>query len=151
MHSVIQVTLLSVEKASFHLSIPAFIGERPIHMLIDTGASRTVFDASRFREFHPGSKSLNMDNQDVISTGIGTDALEISMIRIKDLRIGDWVARTYTSVLIDLSNVNQTYTMLGIQPIDGILGGDLLLKLKAIIDYQKRQLKITFRKFNPQR
>ncbi len=36
----------------------------------------------------------------------------------------------YQAVVLNMEHVNQSYPMLGQQPIDGVLGGDLLHELR---------------------
>ncbi|OQA10334.1 MAG: hypothetical protein BWY67_01178 [Bacteroidetes bacterium ADurb.Bin397] len=43
-------------------------------------------------------------------------------------------------VLLDLSHVNQSYEILKLKPVDGVIGGDLLKRYEAIIDYSKKTL-----------
>jgi len=42
--------------------------------------------------------------------------------------------------------VNQTYQAIGLPAIDGILGGDLMVKTRAVIDYGKMTIRVRFRK-----
>jgi hypothetical protein len=39
-----------------------------------------------------------------------------------------------------MSQVNMLYRSLGLPAIEGILGGDLLMELKAVIDYKKMEM-----------
>ena len=48
--------------------------------------------------------------------------------------------------MLDLSHVNQSYEQIGLKPIDGVLGSDVLLKYNAVIDYEKKILKLKFKK-----
>jgi hypothetical protein len=133
--------LLDVEQDGFHLMITAFVNGHPINMLIDTGASRTVFDSNKLQEllqFDPESVSQN----ERLSTGIGTTTLESQVVILKELDLGGASIRDYTAVMIDMAQVNETYVRIGLPAIDGVLGGDILVKSKAVIDYHKRILKI---------
>ena len=47
--------LLSIEGDGFHLLVEALLNGRPAKMLIDTGASRTVFDKERITRYIPGA------------------------------------------------------------------------------------------------
>lgn len=146
MTSSIPLSILTIEKGSFHLLIPAFLEGREIHLLVDTGASRTVFDLIRYKESNPESTPKNMPGEEVITSGIGTNNLNIHLIKVSDFGIGEWSVKSYKTILMDLSHVNDTFEKLGFPPIDGILGGDLLLKLDSLIDYKNRELQINFRK-----
>jgi hypothetical protein len=39
-----------------------------------------------------------------------------------------------------MSHIHHAYTMAGVAKVDGILGGDILLKHNAVINYRKRVL-----------
>ena len=46
----------------------------------------------------------------------------------------------YEAAVLNLKHVNQTYEKLKLAPVEGILGGDILLKYKATINYDTREL-----------
>jgi hypothetical protein len=48
--------------------------------------------------------------------------------------------KNYLVAVIDLTHVNQTYEGVGKKPIFGIVGSDILMDRKAIIDYSKKIL-----------
>jgi len=52
----------------------------------------------------------------------------------------------YEAVLLDLSHVNKSYEQIGLKQIEGVLGSDILLKYNAIIDYPKKELRLTYKK-----
>ncbi len=45
-------------------------------------------------------------------------------------------------ICLDLANINQSFELIKIKPVDGVIGGDFLLQYKAVIDYGKKQMKI---------
>jgi hypothetical protein len=51
------------------------------------------------------------------------------------LQVGSWKQLPSTFILFDLSHVNEALSQQKIKPVDGIIGADVLLKGKAIIDY----------------
>ncbi|MEI6576215.1 MAG: retropepsin-like aspartic protease [Bacteroidota bacterium] len=141
----IPIRLLKVEEDGFHLMCTATVHGHPINMLIDTGASRTVFDSNRLQEliqFDP--KSIKQNEQ--LSTGIGTNTLESQVVTLTELNLGGAILKNYTAVMIDMAPVNETYMKIGLPAIEGVLGGDILVKGKAMIDYKKCLLKLTLRK-----
>jgi len=107
--------------------------------VVDTGASRTVFDKT-FIKTH----ILNLENneEEVHATTLFTTASTLQAT-IPKIKIGKLILKEYEAVALDLEAVNQAYEGLGHGPIAAILGGDLLLKYNAIINYQKMQLKMT--------
>lgn len=137
----IPIQILSIQEDGFHLAVEAMLGDHLIHMLVDTGASRTVFDEKLLKDL------LNLKDEDIHenpgpSGGIGTTTLESSVTVIPDFRLGDLHFTSYQAALIDLEQVNQLFSAIGLPPVDGILGGDILLEHKAVIDYGKKVLKL---------
>ena len=139
----IPLKFIKIERDGLHLSIRAKINNRSAHLLIDTGASKTVFDSKRIGRF---VKETKFDLNDQLSTGLGTSTMKSHLALIRKIQLGTISVSNYKSVLLDLSHVNQSYSKLGLKPIDGVLGSDLLSEYKAVIDYQKKVLSLSFRK-----
>lgn len=124
----------------FHLLVKLRVNEKTARLLIDTGASHTVFDAERIKAF---LKNEKMELQDRLSTGLGTNSMQSHAVKIGTFQLGKLTIRNYKAVVIDLSHVNHAYGQLKLHPIDGVLGSDLLKKFKANIDFGKRRLVLT--------
>ncbi len=108
-----------------------------LNVLIDTGASLTVFDVNRFKNIYPQQEVSPYENsfRGITSHAIPTwsatvEVLDIGSLQLTDLRI----------LLVDLASINQTYAHYDLPRIDAVLGGDLLLALKTRIDYASRTL-----------
>jgi hypothetical protein len=56
------------------------------------------------------------------------------------IKIAKWKYKRLDLVLFDLSHVNSALTYHNAKPVDGIIGGDILKKAHAIIDYNKKYL-----------
>ncbi len=141
MISILPLQLLQVESDGCHLMCEAEVEGRKINMLIDTGASRTVFDSISLQ------KSLGIDittlqSNERLSAGIGTTSLESLFLQIESFKIGEVLISDYQAVLIDLGQVNTMYTSLGLPAIEGVLGGDLLISMRAVIDYRLMTMKL---------
>ena len=106
-------------------------------MLIDTGASRTVFDKTRIEKF---ASVQNLKASEKLSTGLETNSMQSHSVIINKLRIGDYTVEHYEAILLDLTLVNESYHKLGLPEIDGVLGSDILFECKAKIDYEKKAL-----------
>src|SRR5579872_5736697 len=134
MKTLISIKLINIENDGLHLSIKARINNKNAHMLIDTGASTTVFDRNRIVRFVNESK---FDLNDKLSTGLGTNSMQSHTAVLKKLKLGNIEIKNYKTVLLDLTHVNQSYEKMGLNAIDGVLGSDVLNKYKAVIDYYK--------------
>lgn len=134
------IHLLDIEGEGFHVMIKGKINGMEANFLVDTGASRSVFDptvVSRFVE------NPQFEKKSGITAGVGGNDLETSTFTINSLTFGDIEIKDYEAVALDLENVHETYQKLGLPPIDGIIGGDLLYRLKATLNYRLRKIRFT--------
>jgi predicted aspartyl protease len=133
----IDIDILTIEEDGSHLLCKGKINGKIIRLLIDTGASRTVFDQERIRQFVTDKSFVQNEK---LSTGLGTNSMPTSTVTLKSFRIGGLKLTNFEAVLLDLQHVNTTYGTLGHAAIDGVLGNDILLKHKAVIDYRRKVL-----------
>ena len=132
----IPIKLLKLD-SGFHLLISLHINGKPARVLIDTGASQTVFDKIQIKNF---LKEEKFESHDKLSTGLGTNDMKSHLVVIDKMKIGKTEIKNYKTVVIDLSHVNVAYRQMKQKPIDGVLGSDILKKHKAVIDYGKKKL-----------
>ena len=135
----IPIRLIKIEQNGCHPLVSARINGKRIRMVIDTGASQTVFDHDRIQQIL-GKDS--MEKIKVLSAGLGTSKMKSMLVRIEKLQVGDLVFKDSGFVALDLSHVNKSYEMMGMKPIDGVIGGDILKRMKAVIDYGKKEMKL---------
>lgn len=136
----IKLDIRPIEEDGFHIFTEAFINGKKTRLLIDTGASRTVFDEERIRIF------LDDDNEsfekiDKLSTGLGTSSMESHQLVLREFRLGESIFKEYSAIVLNMEHVNHSYNIIGEPPIDGVLGGDLLQELKVTIDYRKKEMR----------
>lgn len=144
MPSFIPLEIAAIEEDGFHLMITARINGVQARMLVDTGASRSVFDKDRISRFFSDSPELEENMQK--STGLGTRDMTSQALFLDELAIGELKVRNYPAVVLDMSHVNESYAELGMEPIDGVIGSDILLKYAALIDYGKGIMRINMRR-----
>ncbi len=133
----VPIRLLKIEQNGCHPVVSAKLNNRSIRMVIDTGASQTVFDKSRIEELL-GKDAL--ERIKILSAGLGTSKMKSMLVHIEKLKIGEMVFSDNDFVVLDLSHVNNSYTLMGMKPIDGVIGGDILKRTKAVIDYGKKEM-----------
>ena len=124
------------EDNSYHLFVSGVINGRKYDLLIDTGASHTIFDATLI----PEAPADTTKGHEIQSAGIHAGELKSSIGHIKKFKLGDLKRTNWTVVLIDLTHVNDLYKKFTDKCVAGLLGSDFLLKHKAVIDYKKREL-----------
>ncbi len=136
----IPIRIISIEEDGFHLTVDVEIENKKALLLIDSGASRSVFDIRKIMKF---TGEQNFEPHDKLSTGLGTNSMVTHTTELKRFKIGNLSLTSFKAILLDLENVNESYAKLGLSQIDGVLGGDVLNSYKAIIDYGKSELRLT--------
>lgn len=131
---VVSIELIKVEEKGIHLLVEAIVNEMPARFIVDTGASQTVMDKERAQVF---LGSMSVEESETKSKGLGTDSMQSFTTCLKSLQIGELKIVGQEIVLLDLSHVVNSYLELGLPAIDGVIGGDILLSHKSIIDYGK--------------
>lgn len=143
MISKIPFTFVEIEGKGYHLLINVTINGKPASMLIDTGASKTVFDLKRIEPFLENS---DFTDNEMLSAGLGTNTLTSKSTVLDSFKIGDFEMIRYSCIVIDMNHVNETYLSIGLKPFEGVLGSDVLYKYKASIDFKTKTLKLRKRK-----
>lgn len=138
--SILPITLKAIEEDGFHISTSIEINGKKALMIIDTGASKSVFDENRIHQFVGHDQ---FEKQDKLSTGLGTNSMESKTVNIDSIILKEIEIKNYEATLLNLHHVNFSYDKLNLAPIDGIIGGDILTDFNAVIDYQKRELILT--------
>jgi predicted aspartyl protease len=136
----LKIELMPIEEDGYHIFLEAVINGGTARLLLDTGASRTVFDEERIKAFLT-KKNHKFKKFSKLSTGLGTNTMKSHSIILEEFRLGETVFKDYHAVVLNMEHVNQSYQMLGHQEIDGVLGGDLLQELKAVVDYRKKEVR----------
>lgn len=144
MPSYIPIEVTVIEDDGFHLMIAVEVNGLPARMLLDTGASRSVFDLERISRFFTGSRP-DFETNEKLSTGLGTRDMQSQALYLKELKIGELRIRKYPAVVLDMSHVNLSYSELDLPPIDGVIGSDILMKYGAVINYGKMVMRINKR------
>lgn len=133
----IRLRLIRIDKSGCHLAVTAKIKRKNVRLVLDTGASQTVFDINRISDFVGHSDFEKITS---LTSGLGTNTMESHLVFVPGFKIGTLEIKDEKMVLLDLSHVNQSYEMMNMKPIDGVLGGDLLRRYNAVIDYEKKVL-----------
>lgn len=141
MKTTIPIEIFPIEDDGYHLKIAIAVNGKMANMIVDTGASRTVFDATRIAQFVVNE---TIEEHDRLSTGLGTNTMESKKVVLNKVEIGAVAITNYQAAVLDLSHVNQSYEKLSLAPVDGVLGSDILVDYRALIDYQKKELRLLF-------
>jgi predicted aspartyl protease len=113
-----------------HLLIKAKINGVKGSFILDTGASNSCIGFE-------GVSCFKVEAQDskTKASGAGATGMITQTARNNKLKLGRWKNSKFDLVVFDLSHVNEALTSYKAKPVDGIIGADILLQGKAIIDY----------------
>jgi len=132
----IPLKLINLQDDGFHLLVEVIVLKQKHYAVLDTGASRSVFDKSLIEEHL--SETLKV-SEEINAATLFTTTTTIQAT-IPELKIGKLKILGYETVAFDLQSVSETYQQFGHPPIISIIGGDILMKYKAKIDYDKLAL-----------
>lgn len=118
-----------------HFHTNGLLNDRQISVLVDTGASNTVFSLDLALQMNLPVTKLSM-----FGGGAGAAQLEIHQIREAQFLLGDIKPKVSTLLTMDLSHVNQALAIRNSSPIDAVLGTDVLEAHSAVIDYGSSSL-----------
>lgn len=139
MIAILPLTIFSIEDDGYHAKVIIEVNGKEACMILDTGASRTVFDENEITNFI-GDNFIQ--ENDRLSSGLGTSTMASKKVVIDEMKLGKIKIENYDATILDLTHVNQSYHKLGLTKVVGILGGDILNDYKAIIDYGNKELKL---------
>lgn len=138
-----KISILQIEKKNYHLFLDIKINLIPCRLLLDTGASKTVFDTEKVLQF---VKAKHIIQQQAQSLGLGDKRIDTQLATLKNWEIGKLRISKHNVAILPLSHVNEMYQQIGIPEIDGVLGSDFLMKYQAIIHYQRAIIKLQKKK-----
>ncbi|WP_350284890.1 retropepsin-like aspartic protease [uncultured Croceitalea sp.] len=118
-----------------HFEITAKINGIAGRFILDTGASNTCIGIDRTAHFN-----LVSETSEVKAAGAGSVEMETMLAKNNKIQLGSWKKKKQKIVLFSLAHVNEALTNHEANPVDGIIGADILKKGKAIIDYNKKYL-----------
>ncbi len=136
----IEFEILTLQGDGHHIVVKVELLNRIFHMVVDTGASKTVLDRDMLHE--AGISQEDLIHSDIKSSGLGTNDMQSHMLDIPYFRMSDWVVKNIRVAVLDLSTINYAYAQLNFKPVIGVLGGDILFKYGAIINYKNRTLQL---------
>ena len=124
---------------SNHIQIECEINYVSGIFIVDTGASNSCINylsASKFNiEFEVSNEKASSATDEIN---------EIFNSKENILKIGDFQKNDFDLVLFDMTFINNSLKEKGVSEADGIIGGDILNKLKACINYKKKEISLEF-------
>ncbi|UFH36421.1 retropepsin-like aspartic protease [Flavobacterium acetivorans] len=118
-----------------HLLIKAKINGVKGNFILDTGASNSCIGFDSVELFQ-----LNAIDSKTKASGAGATGMHTQTALNNHLQLGSWKSSDFDLVIFDLSHVNEALQQYKAKPVHGIIGADVLMKGKAIVDYYNHYL-----------
>ncbi|WP_418264212.1 retropepsin-like aspartic protease [Flavobacterium faecale] len=118
-----------------HLLIKVKINGIKGNFILDTGASNSCIGFESIELFQ-----VDAQDSKTKASGAGATGMLTQIASHNKLQLGMWKKNKCDLVIFDLSHVNEALTHYKVKPVHGIIGADILLKGKAIIDYYNHYL-----------
>lgn len=114
-----------------HLKLAGHLGGRPIDIVLDTGAAKTIVDLSYCR-----SEGIPVSDTGQRGAGAVGTSNTVSVYTLGDVRLTleGLPIRSDGLFAIDMTHTNQKLMMKGVEPIRAVLGQDVLRYHQAVID-----------------
>jgi predicted aspartyl protease len=113
-----------------HLLVKAKINGVVGNFILDTGASNSCVGFESIAMF-----LLEAKKSKTKASGAGANGMFTQIAFKNQLQLGSWKDLEFDLVIFDLSHVNEALMEHNAKPVHGIIGADVLMKGKAIVDY----------------
>ena len=113
-----------------HLLVKATINGVKGNFILDTGASNSCVGFESIEHFVLDAKKSKTKASGAGATGMLTQTSSNS-----NLQLNNWKTKDFDLVIFDLSHVNEALNHYKVKSVHGIIGADVLMKGKGIIDY----------------
>ncbi len=118
-----------------HFEITMTVNGIKGRFILDTGASNSCIGFNSINHFN-----LTVEDSEVTAAGAGATDMKTQQSKRNIIKIGKWKKENITLILFNLEHVNTALTEHKSEPVDGIIGADILKKGGAIIDYKSKYL-----------
>ena len=140
MRTKLPIDIIELESSNYHLILPSqFEGNKNAYWVIDTGASKSVFD----KNLAGFILSEEGETEDLHAANMSEEPLKTSLGILNPTFFGKLKVDNMKVALIDMNHINELYQKVTDYKICGLLGSDFLLKYNAVIDYKRRVLKLS--------
>ena len=117
-----------------HYLIEAKVNGIKGRFILDTGASNSCICTSLEDKF----KVLSKESKEKASSA-NSEMTHTKISKSNTIQIGKWEDKI-NIITFDMNHINNSLSEKKIDPIDGIMGADILKKSKAILDYKSNKL-----------
>ena len=117
-----------------HYLIEAKVNGIDGKFILDTGASNSCICTSLEDKF----KVISKESKEKASSA-NSEMTHTKISKSNIIQIGKWEDKIKL-ITFDMSHINTAFSEKKVDPIDGIVGADVLKKSKAVIDYESNKL-----------
>ena len=117
-----------------HYSLEAKINGINGKFILDTGASNSCICTSLEIKF----KAISKESKEKASSAT-SQMTHTKISKSNTIQIGNW-KNTINLITFNMNHINKALSEKKVDPIDGIVGADVLKKSKAILDYKSNKL-----------
>jgi hypothetical protein len=117
-----------------HYSLEANINGINGKFILDTGASNSCICTSLENKF----KAISKESKEKASSAT-SQMTHTKISKSNTIQIGNW-KNTINLITFNMNHINKALSEKKVDPIDGIVGADVLKKSKAVIDYESNKL-----------
>ena len=117
-----------------HYLIEAKVNGIDGRFILDTGASNSCICTSLENKF----KVISKESKEKASNA-NSEMTHIKISKSNIIQIGKWEDKIKL-ITFDMSHINTAFSEKKVDPIDGIIGADILKKSKSILDYKTSKL-----------
>ena len=118
-----------------HLLLKAKINGISGNFILDTGASNSCVGLDEIEYFN-----LTAYDSKTKAAGAGGTDMATQIAKDNSLQLGRWKTNEFHLVVFNMTHVNTALQHYKAKPVHGIIGADVLLEGKAIIDYYNHYL-----------
>ena len=122
-----------VREKTRHITVVGSLGGKPARLIVDTGAGATCVHAGMLKRY-----GLSLSSFSRKGGGVGTSTMKMTTVRTHNLSLAGLDLSAFKLVAVDLSHVNAGLAKAKVAPIAGVLGADVFLRYRAVIDYARR-------------
>lgn len=140
--TIVPIKIIPIEDGC-HIMVEAKIDNKIIcNLIIDTGASQTVFDKEFINDYC--TEIFDNDDDKIKSSGIFSDIEECNLGYIEQFKIGRLKITNFKSVLMNLNHIQDLYSTFSDIKIHGLIGSDFFRKYKSTINYKTEKLTLFY-------
>ncbi|MDD3687632.1 MAG: retroviral-like aspartic protease family protein [Bacteroidales bacterium] len=135
----IKLKVFKLDGGGRHIAVKAQINGHSAVLLVDTGASNSIFDSGHIAF---AQTILNKVDSDGNSSGFNSEISNLFQGEVAELKISRYKVNKVKVIFTSMDHINALYKSLRFPVIAGIIGCDWLIENSAILDFSQQILTI---------